>query len=102
MPLILNVLLRAVLLAAGLLFAASLFVVFVTLLALWSVRAAWARLTGRPATPFGMRFGGRRAFEEMMRRAAGPRSRTPRADAAAGPRARLADVSDVEPRQTRN
>ncbi|MBC5785890.1 hypothetical protein H8N03_23325 [Ramlibacter sp. USB13] len=100
MPLILSFLLRAVLVLAGLVFVASLFAVFVLLLALWSVRALWARLTGRPVHPFGMRFGPRQGFEEMMRRASGAASRTPRADAAAGsPRVRLGDVTDVEPRQ---
>jgi hypothetical protein len=96
---LLSLLLRLVLLAAGLLAAASIAVVLVALLAFWGVRAAWALLTGRPVTPFVMRMGPRHAFEEMMRRAA-PREdgRTPRADAAAGPRARLADVTDVDPK----
>ena len=100
MPLIASFLLRTLLVLAGLVFAASLVVVFVLLLALWSVRAIWARLTGRPVNPFVVRFGPRQGFEEMVRRARAPASRTPRADAAAGPvRGRLADVTDVEPRQ---
>lgn len=97
MPLILRFLLRVLLLAAGLLFAASVLVVFVLFGALWSVRALWARLTGRPATPFVMRMGSASAFASMMR-CAPPARRTPRAEAASGLRARLADVSDVEPR----
>lgn len=101
MPSILNFLLRAALLAAGLVFAASLLLVSVILIALWSLRTLWARLTGRPTTPFIMRFGPRAAFEEMARRARPQPSRTPRADAAAGPRGRLADVTDVEPRESR-
>ena len=101
MPLILSFLLRAVLVVAGLVFAASLLVVVTLLLALWSVRALWARLTGRPASPFVVRFGPRAGFEEMVRRAR-TASPTPRADAAAGPRPRLADVTDVEPRRTRS
>lgn len=100
MPLILNLLLRAALVAAGLVFAASLLVAFVLLLGLWSARALWARLTGRPVMHFVMRMGPRRAFEEMARRTR-PASRTPRADAAAGLRGRLVEVSDVEPRQPR-
>lgn len=100
MPLILNFLLRVLLVAAGLVFAASLLVVFCVLMALWSLRALWARLTGRPVTPFVMRMGPRAAFEEAMRRAHAPSepSRTPRADAAAGPRGRIGDVTDVEPK----
>ena len=100
MPLIASFLLRTVLVLAGLVFAACLLAVFVLLLALWSVRAAWARLTGRPVNPFVVRFGPRRGFEEMVRRARAPASRTPRADAAAGPaRARLVEATDVEPRR---
>jgi uncharacterized membrane protein len=97
MPLIASLLVRTALVLVGLVFAASLLVVFVLLLALWSLRALWARVTGRPARPFVMRFGPRQGFEEMVRRAR-PASRTPRADAAAG-RGRLGDVSDVEPRR---
>lgn len=99
---ILSFLFRVLLVAAGLVFAASLLVVFVLLLALWSLGALWARLTGRPVTPFTMRMGPRAAFDEAMRRAQSPAaaSRTPRADAAAGAgaRGRLADVTDVDPK----
>lgn len=103
MPTVLAFLLRLALLAAGLVFAASLAVVFVFLLAAWGLRAGWARLTGRPVTPFIMRMGPGRAFGDMMRRAqrtAAP-SRTPRADAAAGFRPRVADVTDVDARPPR-
>lgn len=102
MPLVLNFLLRALLVAAGLVFALSLAFVFLLLFAVWSLRAAWGRVTGRPVRPFAMRMGPGRAFEEMMRRAGTPPpSRTPRADAAAGPRPPAADVTDVEPRDPR-
>jgi hypothetical protein len=99
MPLLLNLLLRALLLAAGVFFAVVLAGFFVLLLAAWGVRAAWARLTGRPVMPFAMKMGPGRAFEEMMRRAQAPQpGRTPRADAAAGVRRTLGDVTDVEPK----
>jgi hypothetical protein len=98
MPLLLNLLLRALLLAAGVFFAVVLAGFFVLLLAAWGVRAAWARLTGRPVMPFAMKMGPGRAFEEMMRRAPASPGRTPRADAAAGVRRPLADVTDVEPK----
>ena len=92
-------LLRTLLVLAGLVVAASFLVLFVLLLAFWGLRAAWARLTGRPAQPFVVRFGPRRGFEEFVRRAQPAASRTPRADAAGGPvRGRLADVTDIEPR----
>lgn len=78
---------RALLVVAGLVFAASLAVAFVILLAAWSVRAAWARLTGRRVTPFVMRTGPRAAFHGFVHRGmqAGPARR--RDDA---------DVTDVE------
>jgi hypothetical protein len=69
--------LRLFLLAAGLLFAAGLGLAAVLMLALWGVRAAWARLTGKPAMPFIIRT--RRANIVRPRRAP-------------------ADITDVEPR----
>lgn len=99
MPLILSFLVRVLLLLAGLAVAASMLVVFAIVLAAWGLRAAWARLAGRPVARFGMPAGASSAFEAMMRRARAPQaSRTPRADAAAGPRRRVADVTDVQPR----
>ncbi|TWO72753.1 hypothetical protein FN976_04270 [Caenimonas sedimenti] len=95
MPTILSFVFRLFLLAAGLVFAASLAVVFVIVLALWLLRAGWARLTGRPVMPFVMRMHPRNGF--AMYRRAGAASRTPRADAA--PLGRVGDVTDVEPKQ---
>ena len=95
---IVSFLLRTVLVLAGLVFAASLLVVLVLLAALWSLRALWGRLTGRPVAPFVMRFGPRAGFDTMMRRAPPAPSRTPRADAAGQ---RAGDVTDVEPRELR-
>ena len=94
MPTFMTFLLRLFLLAAGLLFAASLTVAAVLLFALWGVRAVWARLTGRPVVPFVIRIDPRGGFERMYRRA--PQgSRTPRADAVR-PGSRAGDVTDVE------
>lgn len=99
MSTVLNFLLRLLLLLAGLVAAASLLVVSVALLAVWGLRAAWGRLTGRPVDPLVMRMGAGSPFADLFRRAGTPPpSRTPRSDAAAGPRARLADVTDVEPK----
>jgi branched-subunit amino acid ABC-type transport system permease component len=100
MPTLISFLVRLLLLAAGLVMAAGVACVFVLLVALWFVRAAWCRLTGRPVSPFVMGTGPRAAFDEMMRRAQAREagSRTPRADAAAGVRRPLADVTDVEPK----
>lgn len=98
MSAILNFLLRAVLVAASLVFAASALVLSVALLGVWAARAAWLRLTGRPARPFAMGRGGR-AMDEWLRRArATAASRTPRADAADRLGRRVGDVTDVDPR----
>jgi branched-subunit amino acid ABC-type transport system permease component len=68
---LLSVFLRLFLLTAGLVAAAVVAVVFCALVTAWLLRAAWARLTGRPVAPFGMRFGPRAAFDEMMRATGG-------------------------------
>lgn len=87
---LLNFLLRAALLAAGLVFAAGLAVAFVLLLAVWGVRSLWSRLTGRPAAPFVVRFRPAAGFRGMARRHA--------AAEAVQPRRALGDVTDVEPK----
>lgn len=99
MPTVMTFLLRIFLLAAGLLFAASLAVAAVLMLAVWGVRAGWAKLTGQPVSPFIMRIDPRGGFERMYRRS-GQGSATPRADAVRPGRA-AGDVTDVEPRAPR-
>jgi uncharacterized membrane protein len=96
MPAVFSFLFQLFAVAAGLVFAASLAVAFVLLLAAWGLRAAWARLTGRPVAPFVMRIDPLAGFGRVVRRGE-PSSRTPRADAAGG-RLRTADVTDVEPK----
>lgn len=99
MPTFMTFLLRILLLAAGLVFAASLAVAAVLMLAVWGVRAGWARLTGRRVAPFTMRVDPRGGFEQMVRRGR-QGSATPRADAVRPGRA-VADITDVEPRVPR-
>ena len=89
MATVLRFLLRVVLFAAALVFAASLAVAFGLLVLVWAVRRAWARLTGRPVRPFVARFGVRRGFSDVMARA---RPAGPRRLVAAG------DVTDVQAR----
>jgi len=96
MPTVMTFLLRLFLLAAGLVFAASLAVATMLMLAVWSVRAAWAKLTGRPVVPFIVRIDPRGGFDRMYRRA-GQGNRTPRADSVR-PGKRAGDVTDVEPK----
>jgi hypothetical protein len=76
--------LRLGLFAVGLVLVAGMVALFTLVLALWSVRAVWLKLTGRPVAPFVMRFGARDVFR--------------RAAARPSPRA-VADVIDVEARR---
>lgn len=74
--------LRLVLLAAGLVFAASLLVVLLLLTTVWLLRAGWARITGQPVTPWVMRVDPRAGWRRATR--SRPQRATP------------ADVTDVE------
>lgn len=97
MQTVLTFILRLVFVVAGLVFAASLAVVFAAVLAVWALRAGWSKLTGKPVNPLGMHIDPRGAFEHMYRRAEQP-SRTPRADAVKPGRG-TGDVVDVKPRE---
>jgi hypothetical protein len=97
MPALLNFILRLVLVAAGLLFAASLAVAFTLMLVGWTLRAGWAKLTGNPVSPFVIRIDPRGGFDRMVRKGAPQGSRTPRADSVQ-PGRLVPDVTDVEPR----
>ena len=99
MPTFMTFILRFFLLVAGLLFAASLAVAALLMLAVWSVRAGWAKLTGKPVAPFVVRIDPRGGFERMYRRSEPASSRTPRADAVRHGRP-VGDVTDVEARST--
>lgn len=68
MPALLNLLLRLALLAAGLVFAASLALLLLAGAAAWLLRAGLARLLGRPVTPFVVRVRARDAFRRPARR----------------------------------
>jgi hypothetical protein len=97
MHMVLAFLVRLVLLACGLVFAAGLVVVFLFLLVVAGLHAGWVRLRGRPATPFVFRVDPRAGFQRFYR--PGQPGSSP---VAAGLRtlgARRADVTDVEPRK---
>lgn len=96
MPTLLSFLIRLILVAAGLLFAASLAFAFMLMLSVWGVRAAWAKLTGRPVMPFIVRIDPRAGFDRMYR-GTGQRRAAPRSSAVRT-RQHAADISDVEPR----
>ena len=89
-------LVRVVVLAMGLVFAASLLLVVVALALLWGARALWAKLTGQPLTPWVMRVnpstGWSRASQAASRwqsAARPPKGRT-------GTGREVADVTDVQ------
>ena len=80
-----NFLLRVVLFLIGLVFAAALLCAVLLLGAVWALRAGWARLTGKPVTPWVMRFNPRSGFDRFT--AAG-RPAEPSASDVANARAR--------------
>ncbi len=88
-----NFLLRLILVIAGLIFAASLMIVMIILLTVWSIRAIWCKLTGRPLLPFAMRMNPRAGFEQVFKKA-----QSHAAGNAKPPRRPLDDVTDVEPK----
>jgi hypothetical protein len=103
-----NFILRVVLFMIGLVFAASLALAVLLLAAVWGVRYGWARLTGRPVTPWVMRFNPGAGFNRF-RTAAQPAE--PTAADVANARARgesveqpvrirgsVSDVTDVSPK----
>ena len=95
-----GLLLRLVLLAAGLVFAAALLVAVCGLLALWGVRYAWAKLTGRPVMPFVVRIDPLTGFGRVYRRGQG--GMPPQAEPARPERRDLGDVTDVVPKEPRS
>jgi flagellar biosynthesis protein FlhB len=86
---VLSFLVRALLIAAGLVFAASLLVVMLVLMVIWVIRLLWAKLTGQTVSPFVMRMNPRQGFEQVFKRAP---------EQAPAPRRELGDVTDVEPK----
>lgn len=89
-------LIRLVLLAAGLVFAASLLVVMTLVASAWGLRSAWARLTGRPVTPFVFRMDPRAGFGQVYRGRWQAGATTPAAAPLRPERRELGDVTDVE------
>jgi len=103
MQVIFNLLLKLILLVAGLVFAASLFIVALLLMLLWGLRALWARLTGEPVAPFIMRMDPRSGFSQVFRtRPARSPSDEPPAAASPSLRERQPDIQDVEAKPPRD
>ncbi len=92
MPTLLKFVFRVLFVLAGLVIAASLAALLALGVTAWALRAGWARLTGRRAAPFVVRFGPRQGFDRWA-------GRWP-STAGGGPvpvrSHRLQDVTDVE------
>lgn len=111
-----RLLVRVALVAAGLVMFASLLLAALVLALSWGLRAAWARVTGRPVTPWVMRMDPRSGWSAVYRhgqaRWGGAAARRADASAAEGaaPGARTSSVrthvlpgadqgvTDVQPR----
>lgn len=102
-------LVRLLLLAVALVFFLSLFAAGLVLALAWGLRLLWARLTGRPATPWAARIDPRTAWNTVYRsghRWGGPGRPTPGAaderpevPAHRRPLPGAEDVTDVQPRE---
>ena len=95
--------LRMVLLLMALVFIASLLLAAVLLLAVWGVRRLWARLTGRPVSPWVFRVDPRAQWNRFYHAAdrwPPPSSRFARPPGA--PHGKMPDVQDVEVKEPRD
>jgi hypothetical protein len=90
MNVVLRTLVRLFVLAAGIVVAAGIAVVFTGLALAWLLRAGWARLTGRPITAFVGGVGPREVFRRAQHRADRVRPGTGALGRSGG------DVTDVE------
>jgi hypothetical protein len=103
-----NFIFRVILLLLGLVFAASLAVAVMLLAAVWGVRYAWGRLTGKPVTPWVMRFNPRSGFDKFRNAAqpveptaadvANARARGESVERPVRIRGSASDVTDVSPK----
>ena len=110
---VVSLLLRVIVIAMGLVLFASLLAAAMFLALVWVLRAGWARLTGRPVTPWVMGVDPRTGFSTVFRTterwSAGRRgSKAPEATGEDAPASRrggilpgAAQVTDVEARELR-
>ena len=100
---LLKVMLRLVLLAAGLVFFASMLFAAAVLLMLWLTRALWAKLTGRPVAPWVFKMGRQPPWQRdgfPGRRQAPAADNVVDADVReVSARPQSSDVTDVEPKR---
>ena len=96
--------LQVVLLMAGLVVAAGIFVAVAVLAVVFGLRVLWARITGKPVIAFGMGIdpsGSWRRYRDWQQQATrrGPRA-APGAESS-GPRDAKPDVEDVQVKELR-
>lgn len=100
MQTVLKFLLQMVLLAAGLVFAAGLAVLFMGLMLLAGLRMAWARITGRPIVPFVFHVDPRAGFSRFYRAGRAGATASPKPEESATPGRRVlpgaGEITDVE------
>lgn len=102
-------LVRLVLVAVGLVFFLSLLAAGLVLALAWGVRLAWARLTGRPVTPWAARIDPRTAWNTVYRSGArwrrtddappGAPEARPQTPVHLRPLPGADEVTDVQPRE---
>ncbi|MDB5941634.1 MAG: hypothetical protein JWQ13_1200 [Ramlibacter sp.] len=101
MHILITFLLRLLVVTAGLVVAAGLLAVAVLFAAVWGLRYAWARLTGRPVMPFVMRVDPRAGFGRVYRARARDGAAA-RGEPARPPRPEIGDVTDVQVKPPRS
>ena len=96
-----RLLLRLLLVAAALVLVLSLLAAMVVLALAWTLRAGWARLTGRPVTPWVRRFDLGQQFGDVLRRGQAGTGRSPQADVTDVEVREIIDVTEVGDRSPR-
>ncbi|MEO5797790.1 MAG: hypothetical protein ABIP34_23535 [Rhodoferax sp.] len=89
-------LVRVVVLAMGLVFAASLLLVVVALAIMWGLSALWAKLTGQPMTPWVMRVNPRTGWSKASQAASRWQPYAKQSKGRSKADRDLADVTDVQ------
>ena len=94
--------LRLIVVATGVVVFLSVLAAAAVLALVWGARALWARLTGRPVTPWAMRMDPRAGWSSVYRGAAQQEESHSVPRGARGGMLRPAtDVTDVQPRDVR-
>lgn len=99
---VIRLVLRVVLLLMAMVFIASLLLAAAVLLAIWFVRRSWARLMGRPVSPWVFRVDPRAHWNRFYHAAdRWPRGST-RFGPGAGTQGRAPDVQDVDVKEPKD